>query len=72
MGIWGISVEIEGTKTHILKSGGENVESGRERERESRGWVGDGVLFVLWVNKFLNQITHAILNYIVYFEDFHY
>ena len=37
MGIWGISVEIEGTKTHILKSGGENVESGRERERERVG-----------------------------------
>ena len=41
-GLYRFRVEIEGTIAHILKSGGGNVES--SRERESRGWVGDGVL----------------------------
>ena len=48
MGIWGISVEIEGTKTHILKSGGENVESGRERV--GVGLVMEFCLCCEWIN----------------------
>ena len=38
-GLYRFRVEIEGTKAHILKSGGGNVESSRERERVGVGLV---------------------------------